>query len=163
MAFFLLFVSLRKTNSYAVIVAKPKIGTLFSLGVFILASLGVATITGYHMLHASEIAWYQYVIVLILFPLGFGLAAKVIFGYKVVEIGKEKIDIIFPTRFKKQGYRLKDIDSWKETQVKAATGTYKEVEITFTDKKQIYLSYQEHTDYFKVIQYLKKKCSKKMK
>ncbi|ELR69084.1 hypothetical protein C900_05473 [Fulvivirga imtechensis AK7] len=145
------------------IIAKPKIGTLFSLGVFILASLAVATITGYYMINASEITWYQYVIVLVLYPLGFGLAAKVIFGYKIVEVGKEKIDIRFPTRFTKRGYKLRDIDFWKETQVKAATGTYKEVEITFIDKKHLYLSYQEHTDYSKVIQYLKKKCAKKMR
>lgn len=145
------------------ITAKPKVGTLFSLGTFILTSLAIAGVTAWYMLHSNSIAWYQYLIVLILFPLGLGLAAKVIFGYKIVQVGKGRIDISFPVRFKKTGYRLKEIDSWKETQVKAATGTYKEVEINFLDKKQLYLSYQEHTDYLKVIQYLKKKCPKKMR
>lgn len=145
------------------IVAKPKIGTLFSLGVFILVSLGIAALTASYMLAAQNIAWYQYVIVLVLFPLGLGLAVKVIFGYKIIIIGKGKIEIKFPTRFKKKAYRINEIDYWKETKVKAATGTYKEVEINFTDKKQLYLSYQEHTDYPKVIQYLKKKCAKRMR
>lgn len=145
------------------IVAKPKIGTLFSLGLFIFISLAIAIYTAYYMLNANTIAWYQYAVVIILFPLALGLAAKVILGYKIIEIGKEKLDITFPTRFKKETYRIKDIDYWKETKVKTATGTYKEVEIQFENKKKLALSYQEHTDYPKVIQYLKKKCAKKMR
>ncbi|MBL6447309.1 hypothetical protein JMN32_13400 [Fulvivirga sp. 29W222] len=145
------------------IVAKPKVGTLFSLGLFIAISLAVAIYTASFMIDNSDIAWYQYVIVIILFPLSLGLAAKVIFGYKIIAIGKEKLDITFPTRFKKKSYKIKDIDYWKETQVKTATGTYKELEIQFDDKKQLSLSYQEHTDYPKVVNYLKKKCAKKMR
>ena len=145
------------------IVAKPKIGTLFSLGLFVALSLTVAIYTTTFMVDSEYIAWYQYLIVIVLFPLALGLAAKVILGYKVIEIGKEKLDIRFPTRFKRKSYRIKDIDYWKETQVKTATGTYKEVEIQFEDKKQLTLSYQEHTDYTKVVNYLKKKCARKMR
>ncbi|UII32902.1 hypothetical protein LVD17_03540 [Fulvivirga ulvae] len=145
------------------IVAKPKVGTLFSLGLFIAISLSVAIYTAFLMLASNSIAWYQYAIVIILFPLSLGLAVKVVFGYKIISIGKEKLDITFPTRFKRESYKIKDIDYWKETQVKTATGTYKEVEIQFDDKKQLSLSFQEHTDYPKVIQYLKKKCAKKMR
>lgn len=145
------------------IVAKPKIGTLFSLGVVIFLSLGFASYTAYQMVHADAIAWYQYLIVLLLFPLGLGLAAKVILGYKVIELGKGRIDIRFPVRLKRKSHKIKEIDHWKETTVKTATGTYKEVEITFADKTKLTLSYQEHTEYPKVIQYLKKKCARKMR
>lgn len=145
------------------IIAKPKIGTLFSLGAFIVLSVVIASFTASHMIGEENIAWYQYLIVIVLFPLALGLATKLIFGYKIIEVGKEKIDIFFPTRFKRQSYKIKEIDFWQETQVKTATGTYKEVQIQFADKKKLSLSYQEHTEYPQVIKYLKKKCAKKMK
>lgn len=145
------------------IIAKPKIGTLFSLGLFVILSLGLASFTAYHMFNATTIAWYQYLIVIILFPLGLGLAVKVVLGYKIIEIGKERIEVRFPVKFKKESHKLKDIERWKETTVKTATGTYKEVDIRFSDKKQLTLSYQEHTDYPKVVKYLKKRCARQMK
>ena len=82
---------------------------------------------------------------------------------KKVYIGKEKIDIHFPTRFTKKTYGIKDIASWKEEQVKTATGTYKELEVLFQSNYKLNLSYQEHTDYPAVVRYLKKKCGRKFK
>lgn len=145
------------------IIAKPKLGTLFSLGIFVVISLGVAIYTASLMWGSLNIPWYQYLIVIILFPLSLGLTARIILGYRIIEIGKERFDIYFPTRFSRKSYRLKEIEYWKETKVKTATGLYREVEIRFEDNKQVTLSYQEHSDYDKVIKYLKKKCAKKDK
>ena len=142
------------------IVAKPKRNTLFSLGLFIALAVGMAVYITLLILKSDNPAWYQYVLTTLLYPIGIGLALKVIVGYKSVTIGKNKIEINYPVQFRKLQYDLKDITSWKETSVKTATGTYKEVAIQFNNKKTLNLSYQEHTDYSKVVQYLKKKCSR---
>ncbi|MBL3656622.1 hypothetical protein [Fulvivirga sediminis] len=142
------------------IVAKPKKGTLFSLGLFIVLAVGLATYITYTMLQGQPV-WYQYALVALLYPIGIGLAIKVVWGYKVITVGKNKISIKYPIRFQTVEYTLKQLISWKEAIVKTGTGTFKEVSIKFDNGKVLNLSYQEHTDYPQVIQYLKKKCPRK--
>lgn len=142
------------------IVAKPKVSTLFSLGVFIAISLALSGYAIGHILSGKPIEWYHYALGVIFFPIGLGLLLRLLFGYRVVTIGKEKFDIHFPSRFNRKSYKVKDVTKWKETQVKTVSGTFKELEIYFNDNKHITLSIQEHTDYPKVLQYLKKKCGK---
>lgn len=105
--------------------------------------------------------WYQYGIAIVLGPLALGLLAKTIFGYKRVEIGKNRIGINFPLRFKKNSYNLKEILQWTEQKVKTAGGTFKEVVIRFDNGTKITLSLQEHTNYLEAVKYLRKKCPKK--
>lgn len=147
----------------SVIVTKPKVATLFSMGIFITASLSIAIFCIYLMMNSGRLVWYQFLAAIILGPVALGLLAKVILGYKIVSIGKERIEIKHPTRFSSKTYSLKEIDTWKETEVKTATGVYQELEVLFNNKKKLNLSYQEHTDYPAVIKYLKKKCARKFK
>lgn len=133
------------------------------MGIFIAVALSLAIFCTYLMVDSGKIIWYQFLTAIILGPIALGLLFKVILGYKIVSIGKERIEIHHPTRFRKKDYTLKEIDFWKETEVKTATGMYKELEILFLNKRKLNLSYQEHTDYPAVIKYLKKKCGKKFK
>lgn len=145
------------------ITTKPKVSTLFSMGIFIAVALSISAYCAYLMFDSGRIIWYQFLAAIILGPLALGLLAKVIFGYKIVSIGKERIDIKFPTKFTNKAYTLKDVDFWKEEEVKTGTGTYKELEVRFHSGGKLNLSYQEHTNYSAVIKYLKKKCAKKFK
>lgn len=143
------------------IVVKPKISTLFSLGIFILISLGVSIYMLSYMLRSNGTAWYQYLIVLILAPLALGLLARLIWGYKRVEVGQERISIAYPVRLSKKSYPLKEVNQWTEHQVKTGGSTFKELNVRFTDGKKLELSMQEHSRYSDVIKYLRKKCPKK--
>ncbi len=145
------------------IVSKPKIGTLFSLGTFIVLCLLLAGWALLTMQGKSNYTWYQYGAVIFFAPLGLGLLLRTIFSYKIVRIGKGEITVSFPTRFNSKAYKLNNIIHWGEQDIKTAGGKYMEMQILFDDKKKLYLSMQEHTNYSKVIQYLKKKCSKKFK
>ena len=145
------------------IIAKPKMGTLFSLGVFITICLGTCGYLLFRYLNEGQFAMLQYVIMLVTGSLGLGLLARIILGYRIVSIGKSKIEVRYPTRFKTLNYKLQNILHCRERKVKTASGTFKELEVQFDDKKKLMLSYQEHTDYPKVISYLRQKCPKKFK
>lgn len=144
------------------IIAKPKTGTLFSLGVFISFCLGIAIYILLIILDQSA-QWYHYLIVLIVGPLALGLLARTILGYKMIAVGKERITIKHPVRFSERQYLLKDIAHWTEQQVKTGTGTFKELTIFFQDGKNLNMSFQEHSNYQETVKYLRKKCSKKYK
>lgn len=145
------------------IVVKPKIGTLFSLGVFVAASLSLGGYAAHVTFIEKSPEWYHYILLFIFAPIGLGLFFRMIFKYKIVRIGKGIITIMIPTRFLEKSYQLDDIKHWKETSIKTAGGNYKELEILFDDQKRLNLSMQEHGEYGKVIIYLKKKVAKKMK
>ncbi len=145
------------------IVVKPKVSTLFSLGIFVAACISVGGYTFSILLTSNNPQWYHYATTSFLVPLGLGLLFRMIFKYKVVSIGKESIIIKFPTRFRMKNYPLKEVKMWHETAIKTAGGKYKEVEIIFTDLKKLSLSMQEHSNYSDVIKYMNKKISKKRK
>ena len=145
------------------IIVKPKLGTLFSLGIFVAACLSLGGYAANIILNNNQPAWYHYVLLLGFGPIGIGLLARMIFKYKVVRIGKGSIFIQFPSQFRERVYKLTNIENWKETAIKTAGGKYKELEILFDDKKKLYLSMQEHANYPQAINYLKKKAAKKFK
>ncbi|MEM7110495.1 MAG: hypothetical protein AAF519_19860 [Bacteroidota bacterium] len=140
---------------------KPKINTIVSIGIFITICL---CLSGYMLLSVFEsdtVIWYQYAIVVVLGPLALGLMAKTMLGYKRVKIGKNKISIHFPLRFKKSVFSIKDIRHWTEQIVKTAGGTFKELVVLFENGKKLTLSLQEHTNYLETVKYLKSKCGRK--
>ncbi len=141
------------------IVVKPKINTLLSLGIFITICLSVSGYTLSVMIGSNSIQWYQYLIVLILTPLALGILFKTLLGYKRVEVGKNKITVYHPIRFSNQSYQVKEIRQWTEQNVKTAGSTFKELNILFDSGKKLSLSLQEHTNYLDLLKYLKKKCS----
>jgi cytochrome c biogenesis protein CcdA len=143
--------------------SKPKIGTLFSLAIFIVFCLSAAGVSLYFMLSQTYYEWYQYALVVVLGPLGLGLFFRTILSYKVVHLGKGSIEVRLPTRFKTTTYKLSNVSKWSETEIKTLGGKYKELKILFDNKKKLQLSMQEHTNYPQVIKYLKKKCPKQFK
>lgn len=144
------------------IISKPKVGTLFSIGVFVAASMMGAGY-GLKYVYSLKPEWYHYALLLIFGPIGLGLLFRMILKYQIVKMGKGSIEIRFPARFKDTTYKVNDLTHWKETVINTAGGKYKEVELVFSDKKTINLSMQEHSNYPQVISYLRKKASKKMK
>jgi hypothetical protein len=144
-------------------VSKPKINTLFSLGIFMSICLTAAGVSLYYMLTEQSYEWYRYAMTVVFGPLGLGLLFRSIFSYKVARFGKGAIEINYPTRWKKVVHQINDIKHWRETKIKTMGGNYKELEIMFENSKKLNLSMQEHTNYPQVIKYLKAKSSKKMK
>lgn len=143
------------------IVARPKINTLLSIGIFIALCFGISGYMLSLILESGRTVWYQYALVIVPGPLALGLLTKTLLGYKRVEIGKNRIGIQFPLRFKKVSFTLKEVKQWTEQKVKTAGGTFKELVILFDNGKKLTLSLQEHTNYLDAVKYLRKKCARK--
>jgi len=142
------------------IVSKPKIHTLLSLAAFLAIVYSLLGYTLYHFIEAESKAIYQYLILIILAPIALAITFKVIWGYKIVRLGDNLMEVQFPTRFKKARFKLKQINSWKETVIKTKRAPFKEIAVTYDHKQKVKLTNQENTHYDEVLNYLNKKCGR---
>lgn len=143
------------------IISKPKTSTLTSIGLFLLLVFGLAGATIISIKNSAVAYWYHYLFLAILLPLGIGLLIKMIISYKVVLIGKGKMHVRYPARFSQKTHRINNIKQWQEVRIKAVSGVYQQLEITFNDNNKLTLSKQEHTFYDQVLSYLHQKAAKK--
>lgn len=111
------------------------------------------------VLTGFSVPWYHYLVTLTLFPLAVAIFIRIFWTYKVLELGKSRISVRYPFRFKNLSVAINNIDTWQETNINNKTGQYKEIEIRISGKK-ITLNNQEHSNYREALQYLNKKASK---
>lgn len=142
------------------IVSKPKAHTLLSLGAFLIIVYSLLGYTLHNYLVAETKAFYQYLIFIILTPIALAITFKVLWGYKVVRLGKNRMEVHFPTRFKKAVFSLREVNSWQETVINTKRGPFKEIAITYNQNKKIKLTNQENTQYDQVLGYFQKKCGR---
>lgn len=142
------------------IVVKPKINTLFSIGVFLIIVFSLFIVMVNQYLSYTRPPLYITLIMAGSGALGFSILLKYLWNLKTIAIGKEKFEINYPIRFKKVLFSGKDIVKWNEVKIKTWGGNYAELTIQFADGKKLNLSQQEHTDYDKTINYLIKKYKK---
>jgi hypothetical protein len=145
------------------ILVKPKIGTLFSIGLFILACLAGGIYGLMEIRQDVHAAWYNYALAIVLLPIGIGLLIKILWGYQYVSFGKQRIKVQYPVRMHSSQYPLNTITDWYEDSVKTASGTYREIIIRFSNGKKIRISMQEHMRYLEALKYMQKKCRTKLK
>jgi hypothetical protein len=143
------------------IVSKPKVSSLISLGIFLLAAYSVSLVLLLQILNIPNLPWYFPVLFGIVLTVALFVTYKVVTAFKIIRIGKQKMEVHFPLKGKKRQFNLSNLDAWKETIIKTGAGTYKELELHFTTGPSIKMTLQENTNYDKVYQYLNKKYSKK--
>ncbi|WP_422360156.1 hypothetical protein [Reichenbachiella sp.] len=141
------------------IVSKPKIGTLFSVGLFIFIAFGIFIYGIVQIQSATDRLWW-YILIYTSGPIGLLVLLKILFSLKTIKISKEKFEAKFPFKFKKISFSGKDIDHWFHTSIKTYGGLYEELTINLSSGKQLVLSKQENTEYDKTLNYLKKKFKK---
>lgn len=143
------------------IISKPKRSTIISLTLFLIlvGALIAATFTA--MGRSEIIYWYHYIFLGVLIPTELGVFIKMIFNYKVLRISKGKFELTRPALFSKKQFLIKDISMWKEVVIKTASGVYQQLEVYFEEKQKFTLGKQEHTNYEKVVGYLKQKAPKR--
>lgn len=107
-------------------------------------------------------AWYNYLILVLLIPIGGFVAYKIFIRYKVIRAGNNEIEIVYPVLKRKENYPLRSIVAWRENVIKTGKNSlYKELEILFEDKQRISIGQKEHTEYTRLIQYLQQKLPRK--
>lgn len=145
------------------IVSKPKVSSLFSLGVFLLISYGTVIFSAVQILTLPYPAFYYYLLLVIIGAISLYVTYKVVTNFKYITVGKEKMEIYFPLIRKRYLISLTSLTSWKETVIKSAAGTYKELEFRFQNNHVIKMTIQENSNYDKIFQYFQKKHSKLFK
>lgn len=141
------------------IVSKPKIGTLFSVGLFIFIAFGIFIYCIVQIQSATERLWW-FILIYTSGPIGLLVLLKILFSLKTIKVSKEKFEARFPFKFKKISFTGKDIDHWFHTSIKTYGGQYEELTIKLLSGKQLVMSKQENTEYDKTLNYLKKKFKK---
>ena len=143
------------------IVSKPKKQALFAIGVFTLICFGLG---GYNFILISQgSTWFfNYLMAIVFLVIAHVLMLRLLFNYKIISIGNNKIQVWYPLRFHTIRAPLNEMEHWEETIIQTKTGVFKQLEIVFPTRT-IKMSIQENTHYQEAVNYLKKKLAKKVK
>ncbi len=143
------------------IISKPKLSTLFSLGAFLVLAYGLATYLFIQVARGMATSWMV---------IGLGVSAgvavavtiKTITGYQQLFVSKNKIEVMRIFGLGKRTRYFKDLTFWKETSVKTFSGQFKELDICFQDNKHVKLTLQENSNYDKVHNFMLRSYKRKM-
>lgn len=139
---------------------KPKVSTLFSIGVFLIISFGIFFYTIYSGSNSLAYSVIQLILVFTTGPIAVAVTLKTLWGLKLLEISKEKFIIKYPFRFTTYKFIGKDIEYWKLEKIKTYGGEYEELIWQLKNGKKYAMSKQEHTAYDKALNYMLKKFKK---
>jgi hypothetical protein len=139
------------------IVVKPKVNTLFSIGMFLILIFSFFGVMINQYLRYTHPPLYISILMTTSGALGFAILLKYLWNLKTISIGKERFEVNYPLRFQKKTLAGKELTRWEEVKIKTWGGNYAELTIQFEGGKKLNLSQQEHTDYDKTINYLTKK------
>ena len=107
-------------------------------------------------------AWYNYLIIALLLPIGLFVTFKIFIRYKIIRAGNNQIEINYPVLRSSEKHSLQSVVAWRENIVKTGKNSvYKQLEILFEKKKRISLGEKEHTEYVRLVQYLQQKLPRK--
>ena len=143
------------------IVSKPKKQALFAIGVFTLICFGLG---GYNfMLISQGSSWFfNYLMAIVFLLIAHVLMLRLMFNYKIISIGDNKIQVWYPLRFRTIRAPLKEMEHWEETIIQTKTGVFKQLEVVYPTRT-IKMSIQENSRYQEAVDYLKKKVAQKRK
>ena len=144
------------------ITSRPQTGTITSFVFFLLLTFGVLGMNVWSVLKLPNPAWYNYVVIGLLTPIGLFVLYRIFIRYKIMRLGNNQIEINFPVLRSLKKYPLDQIDYWVEKQVKTGKSSiYKELELRFKDGKKEIIGHKEFTDYARIVQYLIQKAPQK--
>lgn len=140
--------------------SKPKVSTLFSVGIFLVIAYGVFIYSLINYLNSEIPSTMTLILIIATGPIAIVITLKTLLGVKFIEINKEKFSVNYPFRFKKIKFSGKEIVSWKIDQIKTLGGLYEELIWKLKSGKQYSMSKQEHTEFDKARSYMAKKFKK---
>ncbi len=136
------------------IVCKPKSSIQTVLFAFLAVAYGITfLLVGYVANGVQSLPLYVSVVLSITITILFTI--KVLMGYKTLTIDKEKISIKY--LFRTYSFGIQQLTSWEEIEIKTFNNQiFKQVDLVFGQQK-VSFSGQEHSDYDKLMQFLKKR------
>ena len=144
------------------IVSRPKFNALFAIFVFLIICLSLG-IVNLNIILKGGAQWFNYLIVVVTFLIGFSILIKQLVGFKVVTVGEDTFKVAHPFIFRGYQFKIKNIQMWEETVINTKNGQFKELTIGHDPGKKLKLTIQENSNYKSIRDYLAKKAGKKQK
>lgn len=136
------------------ITSKPKSVLQFALFSLLAVLYGITFVLMGYVVSGTQSLWL-YAGVVIAVTLAILFTVKLLMSYKTLIIDKEKITIKY--LFRTYHFDSKALASWEEIEIKTFNNqVFRQVELIF-GKVKVSFSEQEHTDYEKLLQFLKKR------
>ncbi|MCB9235847.1 MAG: hypothetical protein H6581_29635 [Bacteroidia bacterium] len=139
--------------------SRPKSAPLYALGIFLLIVFGVIGMVLYFMATGPR-AWYHYLLLAGMLPVGIGVLAKVVGSNKILFLDKDSLTVRFPLRFSKRVYTWKSLQSWEEILIPTKSSDFKVLEMVFERGAKISLSATENSHYEEIKAFLQKRFGK---
>lgn len=141
--------------------SRPKISTLFSIGIFLLISYAVFIYVFLEILQSNTYNTWSFILMFTSGPIAIVVTLKTFLGIKLIKISKERFTFKYPFQFSRKKFVGKEIVSWELNKIKTYGGTYYE-ELIWHIKtgKKYAISKQEHTEFKKILNYMNKKFKK---
>ena len=140
--------------------SKPKYQTVFALSVFLILLFGSFFLLLDSLLNNPTYFILKLILTPIVLVIGLLILNKLITGAKVIEIGNNKIKVLYPISRKRVSIEIKDIISWREEVVETKNGDFRETKILYAPKKILKLSNKENSNYEKILKYFHNKMKK---
>lgn len=139
------------------IICKPKSAVQTVLFALLAVAYGITFLLIGYVAGGGQSVWlYAGVVLSMIFSILF--TVKVLTGYKTLSIEKDKIAVKY--LFRTYSFQTKQLSSWEEIEIKTYNNqVFKQIDLIFGQQKVSFNS-QEHTDYDKLIQFLKKNIRK---
>ncbi len=116
----------------------------------------------YALVVAPAPAWYNYLMIVLLTPIGLFVFYKIFVRYKIIRLGNNRLELSYPMLRKHRVFTLQEIVAWREHVVKTGKNSmFKQLEIFLPGKERVSFGDKEHTEYSRVVQYLNQKVPKK--
>ena len=142
------------------IVSRPNFNAVFAISLFLIIcfTLGIINL---NILLKGGTKWYNYLIVAVTLPLGISVLIKQLIGFKIITVGEETFKVARPFLFSGYQFKVKNIESWKETLIDTKNGQFQEITVVQDTGRKLKLTLQENSNYKQIKDYLQKKAGKK--
>lgn len=140
------------------IISKPKLSTLVSLGLFLMIAYGLGAWSILSLPKETPTPFYRYVLSAVILLVAITVTVKVLWGYRIVKLHKHRWRVSQLIKPGEKTFRSSDISWWEITSIKTRGGSYQQLQIRTQGGDSVKLSPQEHTEYHRILKYLQKKC-----
>lgn len=136
--------------------SKPKRVTIFSLSLFLILAYGTG-IWSWFRIPSSPAIWY--VLPFVCLSIAIAVSVKLLLGYRVLVINGNhwQVNRLVGRDIEFNGNQ---IEWWREIEIKTTGDMYKQLHIHAGNGKNVKVSLQEHSEYQKVLKWLKTKYLK---
>lgn len=140
------------------IISRPKVSTLVSLGIFLIIAYGLGAWSIWSLPMNESPPFYRYVLSAVILIVALAVTIKVLWGYRTLKLDKDRWKISYLMKPGEKTFKSGEIRWWEITDIKTKGGSYQQLHINTEIGEGVKLSPQEHTEYQRIIKYLKKKC-----